>query len=194
MKKAIYLAGLLSLSSLAYAAVGPIVPSGGSVEVLAIGKPSFIKIRGKGKPASGRVTMESGKLNGQFSFELGSIDTGITLRNEHMRDKYLEVQKYPMATLELREVQLPETWSPEKSKTDERPFKGALNLHGVTQETTGKFHIIETGAVVAEFKIKLSDFKIEIPEYMGIKVADEVAVTVNFENVKVEPQSPEKAQ
>lgn len=187
--KNIFLVIALLSGGWAKAVVAPLVPQGGAVEVLAIGKPSFIKIRGQGRPAEGRVAFDAGKLSGQFKFELASIDTGIGLRNEHMKDKYLEVQKFPTANLELKDVALPSEWSLEKAKTDELPFVGSLNLHGVTREVSGKFHVTEAAAVVAEFKIKLTDFAIQIPEYMGIKVADEVSVKVKIDRVQAEAGS-----
>ncbi|MBT5533842.1 YceI family protein [Candidatus Poribacteria bacterium] len=39
-----------------------------------------------------------------FEVDLTSIDTGIELRNAHMRDRFLQTSLYPTATLRLREV------------------------------------------------------------------------------------------
>lgn len=70
----------------------------GSVEFLAIGRPSAIKIRGKGTAPEGKVTLVSDKENriarGTLVFDMTSLDTGMDTRNEHMKEKYLETGKY----------------------------------------------------------------------------------------------------
>src|SRR5262245_34322468 len=75
--------------------------SGGSgqVEFHAIGKPSAIKIHGKGEAPKGKITLDNGKIGGVITAHLASFDTGIQTRNEHMKNKYLGVQKYPEAKL-----------------------------------------------------------------------------------------------
>ncbi|MBN1998224.1 YceI family protein, partial [candidate division KSB1 bacterium] len=39
----------------------------------------------------------SGENEFYFQVQLNSLDTGIGLRNRHMRDNYLETKKYPVA-------------------------------------------------------------------------------------------------
>src|SRR5688500_7674882 len=96
---------LVFTSGVASAAVHKLTPVGGAVEVLAIGKPAFIKIRGKGAPPSGEIRIDGKKVSGAFEFDVASIDTGIGLRNEHMRDKYLHVKEHPKAKLEITQLE-----------------------------------------------------------------------------------------
>jgi polyisoprenoid-binding protein YceI len=59
-----------------------------------------------------------------------------------------------------------------------------MTFHGVTQPIEGVFALNpkdKSLEVHSEFKIKLSDFKIEVPTYMGIKVSDDVSVNVDYE-------------
>lgn len=168
----------------AFAAPHNISASGGGVEVVAIGKPSFIKIRGKGAAPTGTFTVEGKKATGVIEFELASLDTGIELRNEHMLNKYLEVKQHPKAKLQIEDLTLPKDWTPEQAKLDGVPFKGKLTLHGETQPVEGTFTVGDKRDVNAEFKLKLSDYKITIPEYLGVKVADEVNVTVSINELK----------
>ncbi len=88
---------ILISPSFALAAVTKLASVGGSVETLAIGKPSFIKIRGKGEAPKGELIVEGKKASGNFEFSIASLDTGIELRNEHMRDNYLHVKDHPTA-------------------------------------------------------------------------------------------------
>jgi len=159
-------------------------PQGGAVEVLAIGKPSFIKIRGKGEPPKGELQVNGQKASGHFEFQVASLDTGIDLRNEHMRDNYLHTKEHPTAKLEIQDLHLKEGWDPARAKISETPFTGQLTLHGVTKPVSGKFSVGEKRDVKADFKIKLSDFNVEIPKYLGVTVADEVNVEVKIAELK----------
>ena len=54
----------------------------------------------------------------------------VELRTTHMREKYLEVEKFPEAKLVIKDLDI-------KSGA-KVPFKGNLTLHGVTKELTGE--------------------------------------------------------
>src|SRR3989338_6695806 len=62
----------------------------GDVRFLAVGKPSMLKIHGKGKILAADFQLEKESLKGSAEVDLNSIDTGIALRNQHMKEKYLE--------------------------------------------------------------------------------------------------------
>jgi polyisoprenoid-binding protein YceI len=173
-----------ALPALALASVTKLTPHGGSVEALAVGKPSFIKIRGKGEPAKGELKVDGKKASGVFEFQVGTLDTGIDLRNEHMREKYLQVKEHPTAKLEIKDLVLNEDFNPARPKISEQAFEGELTLHGVTKPVRGKFTVGEKRDVAADFKIKLSDFNVEIPKYLGVTVADEVNVEVKIAELK----------
>src|SRR5262249_13868215 len=115
---------ILFWMSSSFAAVQNISCKGGTVEFLAIGKPSFIKIHGKGNSASGKLSVEAEKIKGDFAFDLSSLDTDIEKRNEHMKTKYLEVSKFPKATLELSSVKPLVGWSIKNPKLDGASFEG----------------------------------------------------------------------
>lgn len=168
----------------AFAAVTKLTTHGGSVETLAVGKPSFIKIRGKGEPPKGQLQVDGKKATGTFEFQVASLDTGIDLRNEHMREKYLQVKEYPTAKLEIKNLELKEEFSAAKPKVGDTPFEGELTLHGVTKPITGTFSVGDRRDVTAAFKIKLSDYKIDVPKYLGVTVADEVTVDVKVAELK----------
>ena len=66
-----------------------------------------------------------------FNVDLSSIDTGIPLRNEHMRDNFLETKKFPTAVFKVIKI-MPA--SPAKL-IDQKPLKlmaeGNLSIHGI---------------------------------------------------------------
>ena len=155
--------------------------SKGHVEFLAIGKPSAIKIRGKGDALqSSALQFKDGKLSGHFVFDLSSLDTGIDMRNEHMKEKYLEVGKYKNAELELTPLDFAQDICKTDVKQDHTAFAGTLKLHGVEKPVKGEFDM-KPGHSQASFNLNLTDYKIEIPVYLGIKVADQVATTVELD-------------
>lgn len=110
------------------------------------------------------------------TFELSTLDTGIGLRDEHMKEKYLEVGKYPISELKLDHMELTQT------SGKNMPFHGVLKLHGVERPVEGSFDLEQTYEhrtnIKAEFSVRLSNFGIEIPHYLGITIADEVKLTV----------------
>src|SRR5579863_2237042 len=76
----------------------------GSSEFIATGKPGFIKIDGLGKGLTGRLALTGNEVSGQATFPLATLDTGVGLRDKHMKDEYLEVQKFPEAKLVVAKV------------------------------------------------------------------------------------------
>ena len=147
-------------------------PENGSVEFKAIGHPSALKVLGKGKGLVMHLVKAGDQVSGTATFDLDSLDTGISLRNRHMREKYLETKLFPQAKFIL---------TPLTIALQDIPFTGKLWLHGVEKSISGLAQIEKKEAeysFTAHFSLKISDFKIDIPSFMGITVADEVDVTV----------------
>jgi hypothetical protein len=112
---------------------------------------------------------------------LDTLHTGIGLRDRHMKEKYLEVDKYPKAELRVERALL--TFPPADGKTT-RDARGELTLHGKTKKLI--FHYVATRIgsgfkLSAEFSINMSDFGIEVPSYLGVKVKPEVEVSAQFQ-------------
>jgi polyisoprenoid-binding protein YceI len=151
---------------------------GGATKFLAVGRPSLLKIHGEGKGPIGDLTLEKNLASGQLEIDISSFTTGIEMRDHHMKEKYLEVGKFPKATLSLKSVAIPEA----KDLPKDFPFEAELTLHGVPQPVKGTAHLAKAGDGYdfnAHFPVKITDHKIDIPSYGGIKVADSVEVEVN---------------
>lgn len=150
----------------------------GSLVFKAIGKPAFLKIEGKGDGPNGHILVEGKKLSGELSLNLNSLNTGIDLRDEHMKEKYLKTKETPTAILKIDDTELVSSYE-ETKKLEGKNFKAKLTLNKITKELGGEWKSQlagNTNIVTANFSIKLSDFGIEIPEYAGITVADEVKI------------------
>ena len=108
-------------------------------------------------------------VDGALKLKLDSFQTGIGLRDRHMKEKYLEAGKFPEATLTLAKQTLP--------KNGSAPFEGELELHGVKKKVSGTAELLDGGkAVKASFPVSLKDYAITAPSFAGISVADQVNV------------------
>jgi len=158
------------------------VSDSSKVSFLAVGKPSFIKIKGEGKNVTGSVTVVNSLVNGSFKFPLKTLSTGIDMRDRHMKEKYLKVETYPMAELKLSEINLPKSWSLKNAELKDVAFKGTMTLHDKQSVVSGTFEMLK-GAngmynIKAVFPLKMTEYNIEIPVYAGIHVVDSIDVTV----------------
>jgi polyisoprenoid-binding protein YceI len=122
-------------------------------------------------------------LEGTLIVDLGDLDTGIALRNEHLRNNYLEVGRGPefaRAVMSAVRVSGMDVSAPRGRGT----FDAMLALHGVTRAVRGQVEIRRAGQarrVQASFPVVLKEFGIAEPRYLGVGVRDEVTVQVSFE-------------
>lgn len=183
MKNAISVFTLLILSTVGtFAQAAKLEAASGSTATFeAVGKPALLKIQGKGATVEGSVDVEAKSATGEFKIDLSKFTTGIETRDSHMKEKYLEVQKFPNAILKVESVVLPEGWKP-GTEVKDAVFKGQLTLKDVARPIEGK---VTVGAgdmpSKASFVMKISDYPgLGVPKYMGITVADNVSVQVDI--------------
>ncbi len=153
----------------------------GKVSFLAVGKPAMIKIVGEGSGPYGDLLLASGKLQGTLSIDMTKLTTKIGLRDEHMKNKYLEVGKFPTAEIIFKDYPL--KLEGLKSQASEFPFTADLKLHGIIKPISGLIKLSKDQSIIkgfATFKINVTDFLDTLPTYAGIKVADEVQITVDL--------------
>jgi polyisoprenoid-binding protein YceI len=114
--------------------------------------------------------------------KLDTLETGIGIRDRHMRDNYLEVGKgdgYHTAVLENIRIE---------NVDGKGTFKGTLTVHGQKREIVGTSVLEKKDggiAVEAKFPLKVSDFEIPKPTYLGVGVSDEIQVQVNLTTAPV---------
>lgn len=171
----------------ALAATSELRASAGETHFTAIGKPAMLKITGEGAGPAGSFSVENNKITGDLSVDLKSLHTGIDLRDDHMKSKYLQVGSYPQATLSLKGLELEKAPAEITGKIQGSKFRGTLTLHGVSKPVEGTFDVEPQGTalkVKAMYSMNLSDFNIEIPSYAGLKVADKVDVETTFSLLK----------
>ena len=123
-------------------------------------------------------------ISGQLRVRLDSLDTGMELRNAHLRETYLEVgrgEEFREAVLTA--VELGEPFPP-GARDHETGFAGLLSLHGMERRVEGEARLLRRDGrvrVEAGFPLSLAEFAIPPPRYLGVGVRDEVRITVTFD-------------
>src|SRR4051812_48318902 len=124
----------------------------------------------------------SSAFDGSLAVDLRTLDSGIDLRNEHLRTTYLEVDRgpnYQKATVSAIDLKGLNRDAPDGKGS----FTGSLTLHGTTKAVSGAVDVRRAGdglQVKASFPVNLSDFGIREPRYLGIGVKNTVQVQVTF--------------
>lgn len=156
----------------------------GSIEFQAKGHPSALRIIGKGTGPQGSFAVVQKSVTGSASFDLTSLDTGIGMRDKHMKEKYLQVDKFPIAKLTIKKMILPTEPGIGKLSAENIPFEGTLSLHGIEKPITGTAKVesdsqkLKIGAI---FALNVTDYGIEIPSFAGITIESAVNVTIQSE-------------
>ena len=144
--------------------------SNNKVTWVAIGTPGFLRINGEGGAAEGQLNADAGKVSGALEVALDDYKTGIALRDEHMKKKYLETSKYPKAKLVFKE---------QPYKEGEGNLIGELTIKDTTKPVKVFFNV-SGKKVHATLKVNLKDYpSVGVPCHLGITVADEVEVRVD---------------
>jgi polyisoprenoid-binding protein YceI len=137
----------------------------------------------------GLVDLEQNLLD--FYLDLNTLKTGISLRDKHMRDNYLETKKYPFAEFtgkikeSLTERSLPEGQAVKVTAT------GTFKIHGVARTIDVPGTLTRKGNTLllqASFKVLLTDHQIEKPSLVGFELADEQVVTITASLLPEKPK------
>jgi hypothetical protein len=160
----------------------------GNSEFVAVGNPSSLKIHGQGENGlTGNLKEVNDTIEGDIKFNMDSLTTGVELRDHHMKEKYLETKTFPNASLVINKLKLPPNLQIDGFKSQNQSFVGQLTLHGITHPITGIIDLSTSSGITkgdGEFELKLSDYKIDVPSYLGITVADRVSVKVHLQAKK----------
>jgi polyisoprenoid-binding protein YceI len=118
-----------------------------------------------------------------FEVDLNDLDTGIGLRNSHMREDYLITDKWPFAKFEGTVISSKKT-----SKGYEVIAEGTFEVKGESRKKKITATIAEKGSglsINTDFIVNLNEHKIEIPSFMGAEVDEDVELVIRFDMKKV---------
>lgn len=130
--------------------------------------PGFLKIESEKGTAEGSLIVEDNKVAGEFKSRLANFDTGIALRNTHMRERYLDTDKYPYATFTF------------PSQKDDGEVEGTLTIKSETKPFKLKY-TTKGEEVTATGTLNVKDYpSIGVPSYLGVTAADTVDLVIIF--------------
>lgn len=156
-------------------------------------KAAIVKFMGRTSKISGEAKLDPAdvaKASGRVVVDLNSLDTGIKLRNEHMRGT-LESAKFPQAVFTFKELKVPGNQLV-ANQAVAGTAKGTMTIHGVTKTLTAPVELTllpeqdpnyRAGNwvhVASKFRIKMTDYGITLPKgVLGIKVADDLDIAID---------------
>jgi hypothetical protein len=117
-----------------------------------------------------------------FTVPMSTVKTGIDLRDEHMLQRYVEVAKYPDATLRvpIASLVLPgKDGETRKGKAD-----ATFTVHGAAAPVKVAYTVRKRGdayAGEAEFTFDVRKHGIAVPEYQMVSVEPEMRAKVTAE-------------
>jgi polyisoprenoid-binding protein YceI len=115
---------------------------------------------------------------GTLQVDLRTLQTGIDLRDQHLREKYLEVEHgegYGTALL----TGIHTHGLDPQTATGRGTFQGTLTVHGVAHDVSGSAVVRREGEAVkvdVAFPVSLDAHHVEAPRYLGVGVRDQVTV------------------
>jgi len=192
MKLSLFLATLFVLfsSSLAENTNFLLKTTGAKQLVQFVSDAPLEKIVGRAEEISGGVALDLSNLasraSGSIHVNLKELDTGLSLRNQHMRENHLHTNEFPEATFTITSIVTAEPANISGGGTATTLLRGKLDLHGVTKD----YEIMGTlgfdpasGTLHARYKwsILLKDHAIPRPEFLFMKLSDTQQITVDLE-------------
>jgi polyisoprenoid-binding protein YceI len=164
---------ILTAAGFAHAAIGS--PSGSAVLVSARAT-AGLNIEGKTNELA--LTERDGDL--VFQLQLAGLDTGIGLRNRHMREQ-LDVAHFPQSELHVPRKAI--TFPPPGGPVDSEA-QGTLTLHGVSKPCSIHYRVEQARPgeyrVHGTIRIDIRDFGIAPASYLGVAVDPSVGIQVDF--------------
>lgn len=114
-----------------------------------------------------------------FEVNLDALDTGIGLRNRHMRENYLETNLFPTTWFKGSCVKA----TPDGENRWNVLVQGTMFIHGKERMKSVKGFIEQQGnrlRIRSKFDVKLSDYGITVPSIMFYKIDETMDLELNF--------------
>lgn len=190
------LLALVCCAGLAYVAVRPAtgaatryrIEAGGSNEVRFHSEATVESFDGSTDQVRGWIEVDLADLPSgarwRVEVDMSSLDTGIGLRNRHMRDNHLHTDEFPVAVFEGESdgAAWPAAIPAGGSTILELP--GTFALHGVARERSLAVTIAhrDDGSITVEtrFPVVLSEHDIPRPKFLMMKLAEEQDVQLEL--------------
>ena len=164
------------------------VRPGEGTRVEFVSKAPLETFTGKTSQVSGACTCDLGKLAGEVTLavavDMATLDTGLSKRNQHMRENHLHTDRYPQAWLRGGVLKAVGATALPVGGAVSVEFSGELDLHGVRRPVVVPLQLTRPteNALVAvgEFPVRLADYGIPRPQVLLMKLAEEQRVRVSI--------------
>ena len=148
---------------------------------------------GKAKQVTAEFELNPADLKatkGTVTVDLRSLDTGIELRNKHMRENHLQTDSFPNAVFVLDSVR----GQTVLAHTGSTPLTvhGTMTMHGTKLGISAPGTVqpgLKPGTIrlQTEFPLKITEYRIPRPEFLFLKLAEEVKIIVDL-TVELAPE------
>jgi polyisoprenoid-binding protein YceI len=135
--------------------------------------------------------------SGNFTVDLTTLETGISMRDNDMKSKFLETDKYPNATFVLKKFISSDKPSLKIGETANTVAEGDFTIHGVTRSYDIPVTLIYTAAnaetkarmygntsnalaVKAQWIVMLASHNIAVPELLFMRLSPNQQCDVHF--------------
>jgi len=124
-----------------------------------------------------------------FTVRMDTVETGIALRDDHMRKNFVQTDVHPLLTLEMPRaaLSLPAAGATQVTAT----VNGAFTVRGQAEEVPVTYTMTQEKAgwkIRASFPFDVTKHGIAIPSYLGVTVAPAMTAEVTFRAVDAQPQ------
>lgn len=151
---------------------------------------------GRTRAASGFIELNPEALGDSIELaitvDLASLDTGIPLRDRHMRENHLETARYPAAVFRGGRLNGLAGRALSPGQTVRGEVEGSFLLHGIERPLKVPVEVTreqddegERLRVRAAFGVRLADHEISRPQFLVLKLQDTQHVTVELAATRV---------
>jgi polyisoprenoid-binding protein YceI len=162
----------------AVAMAGMSVTGKPKIAFFATGSPGFLDI--EGTSSSMTATDDGSTLT--FVVPMSTVSTGISMRDDHMNNEYVQIGQYPNATLAIAKSGV--TWPAASGEKKSGTVSGNFTVHGVTKPVSVSYTATKTSTgykVTGKFNFDVAQHGITIPAYLGVTVDPKMKAEVTVD-------------
>jgi polyisoprenoid-binding protein YceI len=153
---------------------------------------------GRTRSVEGMVDLDPSGLGARLSIsvtvDMASLDTGIALRDRHMRENHLHTERFPVATFEGAEIVEGGGRALVAGERVRVTLAGTLTIHGVAREVQLPVDLAWDGGdrleVASRFPVALAEHEIPRPQFLLLRLGDVQQVEVALVAVRAPSPAP----
>jgi polyisoprenoid-binding protein YceI len=180
-----------TLASAALAEPFRIGPGSGENLVVFESSAPMESFEGRTGQVSGTLDVDPAALSESLTLtvevDMTSLDTGIGMRNTHMRENHLHTDRFPKAVFTAAQIVDGAGASLLDGRPHELRVRGSLNLHGVARTVDLPLRLTWNDGpggrrlrVESSFDVALSDYEIPRPKFLVMKLNEIQKVRVDL--------------